>query len=811
MREFYAINLFNKKLLFFCAVVVLAVPLFGQNRVVDKANEFYRLNQYSDAATLFEQALDEMDESRRSGQNALSLKTKLAFCYRMNNKMEKAEALYAEIVQAPNARTDTYYYYGEALMSNGKYDEARTWFLNYQKLQPNDDKASLMIEACDKAPYIMPYFLHVDVEEFAHNSSADDNAPIAWNGGILFSSDREQGMKLLKEKSGWTGRDYLDLYFSEKNKDGSYGEPKKFSSKLSEVNKNTGNASIMADGSEMFFTRNDNVLNKQSTYNLQIYSAKPAGRDRWKNVEKLPFCSPNFNFMHPGISPDGSQLFFVSNRTGGQGGTDIWVSQRTKAGWGKPENLGSAINTSANEGFPFVDGEGRLYFCSKGHPGFGGFDIFVAEKDEQGNWQAPLNLGKPFNSTLDDISIYVAPDRQSGMFTSSRNGGDDDIFLFQILDQAPPGQAVNPPLAVEPVQPLTPVQPEVRIEEKQPVETPSVHPAPVEKEQKNESVAETRTQNQGAVVNPGEASTNSALTPKPKEKQDAQKEQKPRQENRQTAQTTEEPKPEIEENPTPPTDRGKRMIPDEPRPQKEKERETPVVAENQVAQKQEAPNEKPEGGAAEKKPDQSPKERPSYSPFLNEPVFPEDVAEKKKEEPSTGAQSSDRKQTIAENPTAPAGRPQLQDDPEATALVALSSFEDLITKLEYGNLKTGDHFRLGYAVYDPNVWQLTPPIAAMLDQVANIMRHFPSLVVEIGAYTETLGNEADNLRLSQNRAEIAIEYLESEGISKKRLLARGYGETAPLNHCYNGVKCTMEEHLFNQRLEARILRVEGGD
>lgn len=492
---------------FVLATLLLGVSfsLFSQNKLVEKANEYYKLNQYADAAALYERALDEMAANGKSGHSMLSVKTKLAWCYRMNNKMDRAEALYASIVSDDRANAGTYLYYGEALMSNGKYEEAKKWFLAYQKLKPEDGKGALMAEACDKVPFIQPYFERLDVREFPRNSDADDNAPIDWQGGILFSSDRNSGgLNLVKEKSGWTGRDFLDIYFSEKLADGSFAEPRKFSGKLSAVNKNICNASIPADGSEIFFTRNDNELNKQETFNLQIYRAEASG-DRWKNVEKLPFCSSAFNYMHPAISPDGQWLFFTADRRDGQGGTDLWVAHRKAGGWENPQNLGATVNTPANEGFPFVDAGGRLFFCSKGLPGFGGFDIFMTEKNASGNWTPPVNLGQPVNSSLDDISIYIAPDGRSGMFTSSRSGGDDDIYLFRVpseegkqqslaQQEAPPGWGQPAALTKEPEVALPPAIEEKvdetpleenpsTVEEREPEQVPQetavAEPAPV--------------------------------------------------------------------------------------------------------------------------------------------------------------------------------------------------------------------------------------------------------------------------------------------------------------------------------------------
>ena len=134
--------------------------------------------------------------------------------------------------------------------------------------------------------------------------------------------------------------------------------------------------------------------------------------------------------MHPAISVDGNRLFFTSDKPGGEGGTDIYVSYRDNEKWSIPKNLGEIVNTPGNEGFPYMDEKGNLFFCSKGHIGFGGFDIFVTRQNADGNWEKPTNLGRPINSPLDDISISLERGGRRGLFTSSRMGGDDDIFLI---------------------------------------------------------------------------------------------------------------------------------------------------------------------------------------------------------------------------------------------------------------------------------------------------------------------------------------------------------------------------------------------
>jgi outer membrane protein OmpA-like peptidoglycan-associated protein/tetratricopeptide (TPR) repeat protein len=724
MKGIYLFSIDTRFLLPPLLLVGFSVAVIAQNKQLEKANEAFKNAQYAQAADLYEQVLAELSAEGTSRKNTGTVKSKLAFCYRVNNKMDKAEALYADVISEGNVKPENYLYYGETLMSNGKYVEAKKWFEEYQRLEPDDEKGRLMIIACEKAPTIQPYFPFITIREFPHNSEADDNAPVAWQGGILFSSDRQSGLKLMKEKSGWTGRDYLDLYWSEKTADGDFLAPGQFSSKLSEVNKNTGNASLPADGSEIYFTRNDNVLNKQQTYTLQIYRAESAGEDRWKNVEKLSFCAPAYNFMHPAISPDGQWLYFTSNRAGGKGGADLWVAKRKGNDWEKPENLGDVINTSVNEGFPFVDANGRLYFCSKGHPGFGGFDIFMTERAENGNWKTPLNLGKPLNSPLDDISIYIAPDSKSGMFTSSRHGGDDDIYLFDVWDRMPDLQE---PVAEEPEKKEVPEKLEpVVVEEKQ--------PEPIEEVQPEKEVALEI--------------------------------------------------PETKEEPAP-------VLPIEIRqPEPEKKTEPVVVKPEEKSIEAEQPDSPPSSFSKEDP------EKPAELVLEELPVESEELFVDK-----TEAGIKNTSKIIEIQPVTTASANSAIEESESYQVL---SFSQLKQKALNNELVSGQRFRLDGALFDAGVWQLTPRVAIALDKLAAVLKEAPSLQIELTSHTEALGIDEDNLRLSQNRADLAMQYLLREGIAANRIVAKGYGEKQPLNHCRNGVTCSMEEHLLNQRLEVTI-------
>lgn len=138
----------------------------------------------------------------------------------------------------------------------------------------------------------------------------------------------------------------------------------------------------------------------------------------------------------PILSADGQNLYFASDRSGGQGGTDIWVArladirQDGTPVWGKPENLGSAINTAEDERSPFIGADGTtLYFASNGLEGFGGFDIYTSIM-ELGEWGEPVNLGRPINSQDDEMFFSASPVGRSFFFSSTRRGGTGKLDIY---------------------------------------------------------------------------------------------------------------------------------------------------------------------------------------------------------------------------------------------------------------------------------------------------------------------------------------------------------------------------------------------
>jgi outer membrane protein OmpA-like peptidoglycan-associated protein/Tol biopolymer transport system component len=154
----------------------------------------------------------------------------------------------------------------------------------------------------------------------------------------------------------------------------------------------------------------------------------------------------NINSEHwdsqPSLSPDKKELYFASNRPGGFGGSDIYVSRMQPNGrWGKPENLGADINTSGEETSPFIHADNQtLYFASNGLPGYGEEDLFITRRGPDNKWSKPENLGYPINTIHNEATIFIAADGKTAYYASDRSDsrGGLDIYSFQLREDIQP-------------------------------------------------------------------------------------------------------------------------------------------------------------------------------------------------------------------------------------------------------------------------------------------------------------------------------------------------------------------------------------
>ena len=244
---------------------------------------------------------------------------------------------------------------------------------------------------------------------------------------IVFSSSRK-GFGLSSKKWKDNDQPFLDLYIGDVTKSGEIKNVKPFSNS---VNSKYHDAFVTfsPDLKEVYFTSNNYLHGKLKSPNIKIFKATIAENGEWKDFVSLPFNSDDYDTGHPVMSEDGKKLYFVSNMPGTLGDKDIFVVDVNKGHYGKPINLGPTINSTAKEYTPYIDGT-ILYFSSNRKGGHGGFDIYMTKVD--GSLPKPINLGKPMNSKGDDFSFIIDNVKLKGYFSSNRarGRGDDDIYSF---------------------------------------------------------------------------------------------------------------------------------------------------------------------------------------------------------------------------------------------------------------------------------------------------------------------------------------------------------------------------------------------
>lgn len=224
-----------------------------------------------------------------------------------------------------------------------------------------------------------------------------------------------------------------DFYECEKITDSSWTAAKPIKG-LINTEMNEGAQHISQDGKWLIFTACNYpdgngscdlymaTLNKKGLWNEAKSMGEPVNSEFWE--------------ASPSLSPDKRDLYFTSNRTGGFGGKDLYVSHRLPDGkWSEPENLGPEINTPGDEGCPFIHTDNHsLYFNSNGHMGYGAADLFVCRKKEDGSWGKPENLGYPINTIDEEGSLVVASDGVTGYYASDRSDtrGSLDLYSFKL-------------------------------------------------------------------------------------------------------------------------------------------------------------------------------------------------------------------------------------------------------------------------------------------------------------------------------------------------------------------------------------------
>ena len=398
-----------------------------------KLLETYREAQRLSFNGQHEASIKVLEKALRSNPKFIDAQIEWANVKNQQKKYAEAEAGYEKALAIdPNYMSAVKYSLALVEYDQEKYAEASEHFQQYLESGKVSPKRKASAESLMKNAQFIAHALKnpVPFEPVnlgpAINTSSDEYLPTLTADGqkLIYTAVR---------------RRQEDFYISQ-NAEGVWQVGKPIIAVNSEYNE--GAQSISADGKLLVFT----ICNRpRGLGRCDLYYTEFTNNN-WTPVRNMgsPVNSSAYESL-PSISADGKSLYFTCDKKGGIGGLDLWVSHRQPDGkWGVPQNLGKPINTTKNEQAPFIHPDGQsLYFMSKGHPGMGGYDLYVSRKQEDGSWGEPQNLGYPINTKGNEGAFAVSLDGQTAYYASDKEGGfgKTDIYSFKLHEAARPKPA----------------------------------------------------------------------------------------------------------------------------------------------------------------------------------------------------------------------------------------------------------------------------------------------------------------------------------------------------------------------------------
>ena len=417
---------------YYSITILICCSFIGQAQLA-KGDFYYQKELYQKAIPYYKKAVKSKFSAEKQQANI-----KLGNIYLKLNDYANAELVFRQAIEITDGavlENDVYYKYAQVLKSNTKYEEAAKYYNLYLQKAPDDAYAKKALKFCAEIKYYLARPVEYSVKNVETiNTEKTEFSPFVSKNKLLFAAEHEGFDFVNYEVNSSDGLPYIQMFVSEieANK---VKKSKIFSKKLSS-DYHDGPACLSSDGKTLYFTRVLNNVKEDFVNRTKIYTAKSSNRS-WKDITLLPFSSDDYSIAHPSISADNKTLFFTSDMPGGFGGKDIWMCVKNDSvNWGAPVNLGPDINTSGDEMFPSIRQDGRLFFSSNGLPGFGGLDIYSANKIDN-KWILNRNEGIQINGSTDDFGVFFMDD-STGYFSSNRTGGKgkDDIYFFTFRDKS---------------------------------------------------------------------------------------------------------------------------------------------------------------------------------------------------------------------------------------------------------------------------------------------------------------------------------------------------------------------------------------
>jgi OOP family OmpA-OmpF porin len=421
---------------------------YDKKKFLKAADKAYKEGNIYAATDLYQQIAEH-------DPGTTSILMNLANSYYYARDYESGERYFAQAYHADSVANITALYYQALMMKmQGKYEAAIPLFNRFAKIYKTGENARAMrkwakteADGCKFALQEMKPDPNIVLTHLGRevNSNYAEASPALVGDKLYFASIKSDTVITMKANPDKTESEleHMKLFVSTVA-DGTYTTADRVD-ELRKPTKHITNPSFSYDGKKFFYTECEGEF---SGFNCQIYTADyKDGKIGETHILGPEINMPGTTNTHPYYSKVpgvGDVLYFVSNRTGGKGGLDIWYSMVNRKGeFGPPRNAGSKINTDRDEVSPFYDGAtGTLYFSSNGWISMGGLDIYKSE-GEPGKNTSIENLGAPFNTSCDDFYYRFIGDSKKGYLVSNRVGifsvrGKtccDDIFSYQYLKQ----------------------------------------------------------------------------------------------------------------------------------------------------------------------------------------------------------------------------------------------------------------------------------------------------------------------------------------------------------------------------------------
>lgn len=423
------LKIMNKRLLIFLLGVAFAfqsTDLIGQG-LKEIADKQYELEAY-------ELAIDNYKKVLVKDPNNTDVMYNLAESYRLINNYTESLSWYDKLTSNESFNPLAYLNYGHILKTTGDLDNAKFWYVKYSEFDNN--VGMHFAESCDQAKLMLEESEKYEISLFTDNTEHTDFGLTFDGSAMIYNSFRTASEERAEPKNRSILRSKGNQLFM------AGSEAPSLVRGMMKSSHHLGPVSYASGSKKVAITKNnfkDGIkFVRSDDANMSLFLAdKEEGKSDFTKERPFPYNETGFSTGFAHLTNKGNLMYFASNRPGGYGGYDIYMSQFKEGSWSQPVNLGPNVNSPGNEITPFFSQEDNfLFFSSDYRTGLGGFDNFIAERIGALEYDEAMNLGKGVNSPEDDYFFTIAPTSGICYFTSNRIGGQggDDIYVAKPIE-----------------------------------------------------------------------------------------------------------------------------------------------------------------------------------------------------------------------------------------------------------------------------------------------------------------------------------------------------------------------------------------